>query len=369
MSVIYCKQVSDGRSADRDASKQRRQYTTTYIVQTDSPTVEMAEVLAHSELPQDGYTYSSDPFAIVKYRKADQHSDSKTVWTVEIKYDTDFDQQFLSENPLDRPAIYKFNARQDKEALVKDLDDPAKTIVNSAGQPYLPPLERETFYTTFTIEKNVRLKDAVDVYDPQIINCVNDGSFATRYYTYQSGTVKCTNVVMEEIYEKAFAGFVTGTVSNGDDTVTSVSDMTIIDVGSSVQGTFIPANAKVSSMSFSSFDMTVLATGSATETIAIYDQMYVKITYSFEVANCDPPESPSLEPDFNYWTPRRIIDQGMAFYNDDDQLVQATDDQGRPMSHQVLLDGDGYKLAASLDPYYLEYEVNYYADFSGVPIE
>lgn len=144
MAVVSVTEIWEGRSGNKSLEKFRREYQRVFRVYTDSNHDAAATIITHPSLPALGSGYitpnEADAGALCKKVEASQNAEDPLQWTVTATYDTDVpDPEEQEENPLNRPAQWKFSFSKYTKAVEKDLDD--KAIVNSAGMPFLPPVE------------------------------------------------------------------------------------------------------------------------------------------------------------------------------------------------------------------------------------
>jgi hypothetical protein len=186
MGIVSINEIHDSRRGERELEKAKRAYVRSFRVVTDSHLDGPAAVVNAPGIPTVGTQYitasESDLGAILKNKESNQSSEDPLVWTVSCNYDSETpDPADAEENPLARPIKWKFSFQKESQAVHQDLD--GRGVVNSAGQPFLPPTEISVTRPLITAEKN-------------------QSSFS---FSFVSGVVDCVNSV-------AWNGFPIGTV-------------------------------------------------------------------------------------------------------------------------------------------------------------
>lgn len=153
-----------GPHEGEEADDGKRKYTRTFVVRTNNKLADVEIVLANQHLPRIGDIWatksSNVPGMRCVHRRASRDPECPVLWTVTCDYDS---RQSLAgqdaKNPLDRPAVVSYRFETYTEALEKAFDpdnpDTEIDIVNSAGDPYDPPLEVERGRLIITIKKNM----------------------------------------------------------------------------------------------------------------------------------------------------------------------------------------------------------------------
>lgn len=174
MGVVYVEELWDGRGGE-DGIERKRKYTRRFEVRTDTYADDATTVGNSPLLPRNGQRHPMDAYALLVKIRPEGTADDPTLWTVSCDYDTEIpraqaresqkidpdtgqskesgqDPQTRPENPLDRPATYKVSHEQTSE-VVED-DNAGSPILNSADDPFDPPLEEERSYAVVTVSKN-----------------------------------------------------------------------------------------------------------------------------------------------------------------------------------------------------------------------
>jgi hypothetical protein len=172
-----------------------------FLVFSDSPSDTYLTVLANASIPTAFANFPGSTIVKVSDRKADQVQGSYNPWkwTVDVQYTSkfDFDTETANENPLSRPAIWKFTWEKAERAVREDLD--GEQIVNSAGSPINPPLTTTYGVQVITIEVNKAALDPVVLLDLQ--DCTNNA----EWYGFPANTVLIRGLSAEPATENGTA--------------------------------------------------------------------------------------------------------------------------------------------------------------------
>jgi len=185
VSVVSCEELWNGRRA-KDGIERIREYTRRYEVVTnnaaDDGTVAGGPESAALGLPRNGDPFPSDPDAVLTSIEPTCSDESPYIWYVDCQYSSKIPPDLGAEsqeidddgnsvatqtapgegqlpapaqrdpNPINWTATYKVTHEQTQEPLTHDYLGNA--IVNSAGDPFYPPLMIEKSYAVFTVTKN-----------------------------------------------------------------------------------------------------------------------------------------------------------------------------------------------------------------------
>ncbi len=129
-------------------SKGIRTASDTYKLEaTDNET--LYQIGADPSVPQIGTSYPNDPTCwCVSIDVA--LADGKRGYDVTCSYSSEFE---VSDNPLNEPARISWSGENFQQVAVVDIDD--NPILNSAGDPYDPPLMKDFSRPVATIRKNI----------------------------------------------------------------------------------------------------------------------------------------------------------------------------------------------------------------------
>jgi hypothetical protein len=152
MAVTAVNLKPGGQSWD-DNKDGTRSYVRRYLVHTDDPDESMVSIRA--ALPT---AYGSDPVdtaAVVVTRSAEQDEKVRTLWHGEVIWTWEPSEDEEEPNPLDREVAIDWTSNTIMVPAIKDKDGDA--IVNSAGDYFDPPPEREVERWIAQLEFNSEL--------------------------------------------------------------------------------------------------------------------------------------------------------------------------------------------------------------------
>lgn len=147
--------LRDEWSDSKDGS---RSYTRHYDVYSNDPNESMVAV--RLALPLNWTADTVDGAAIVVSRRASRDEEIKKLWHAEVEWawgPTDLDKE-ESANPVDHPPTIRGQSRSVVVAAIKDINGEA--ILNSAGEYYDPPPEKELYRWVSTIQFALEEKPA-----------------------------------------------------------------------------------------------------------------------------------------------------------------------------------------------------------------
>jgi hypothetical protein len=367
MAILSVTEVSDDREGTDDYQF-RRKSSRVFMVTCSSNFDDDATILTSPLIPPVSSPHPNDPLKYVKERKCSNTSESKRVWKVVCTYDSVFEFNTGEENPLARPATYSFGGRTVEEAIIQDLSLDRVTLLNSAGQPFLPPVQREKDCTTIEIVKNVRKDLFTFLFAPALRNTINRNAWIHRYSPpggHPPKTCKCTGVDAEEIFEKAGPiAIIFGDLTIGSDHITNLSDSSLLKVGQIIVCDHIPNPASIVAVGGGMMQITQLAqTTLAGQVIRIYDDRYIKVKYRIEVAPYD-----YFNAEWELWQ-AKILNAGYYCFDANGKLTVMLDDYGKALSAPGLLTEDGKKLPKGDEPVYKFFEIYFTADWSVIPVD
>ncbi len=143
-----------------------REYTKEFTVRTDSDSTGAREVANASGLPRKGDVYffggETDIGALCWNVDPQQDSENQRVWRVTCRFSNDIkgsmgtplggDPRYDVENPLDAPPEVVWSSWSETEIVTRDRQ--GIPILNTAGQPFSPPLIRMRKRRMVTITRN-----------------------------------------------------------------------------------------------------------------------------------------------------------------------------------------------------------------------
>ena len=200
MAVVGIAQIwpRRGESEGPDASSATRRWR----IQTDNRYDTEHIVYAAGVLPNRHDPLPENGFLTARRIRLEQRSDTPYFWEATVEYSSapmDREEQEKEDfpDPLDRPAIRRWGTVQYREAVEKDRFGNA--VVNTAGDLYDPPPERDVSNWTVTITKNVAsVPDFVIDYQ----NTVNDDDITIGGLSVAAGQAKMQSIeIGEEITE------------------------------------------------------------------------------------------------------------------------------------------------------------------------
>lgn len=218
--TLFC-EVHEGRQASVD-SKFQRTYTRVFLVGTDAGTHGPFYAGSHPSLPAIYSSHPEDPYAFCIRLAPAQDQDDPTLWrvTAEYSYNLDLgtggtgnpsvDAQQAGQapgdrvaNPLLRPRDYSISSGTYPWAVYRARDPVSglydQAIINSAGDPFLPPVEIQRAEATITVGLN-------DVSSPSAawlgaVGSVNSNVMVIGPYVVGVGTVKLNKVTANFVFE------------------------------------------------------------------------------------------------------------------------------------------------------------------------
>ena len=148
MPITQVNEIWQGRSGSGDLKSGRR-YSRVFRVLTNSNFDTAVEATA-TGTPVIGNLFPSDNTAFCQNVTATQEAFSPRVWIVTATYST---EQEVTDNPLGDPTEYVWGTEQFQRPYFKDRSGNA--ILNSAGDPYDPPVDGDDSRTSVTMTRNV----------------------------------------------------------------------------------------------------------------------------------------------------------------------------------------------------------------------
>ena len=174
MARVYVEELWEGREATLNSERQK-QYARVFEVRTDDaqdgPDVAGE---AGSGIPDIGDAHPQETAAYCIRVYPSNHPDDPTLWKITAEYDTTLPRSQAAESqgfdsdgesvptpnpaqrpqdPVLRPAVYRAGRETAQEVI--DFDFAGEFILNSAGDPFDPPITREVTYPVITITKCV----------------------------------------------------------------------------------------------------------------------------------------------------------------------------------------------------------------------
>lgn len=168
-------------------TKGARSYTRSFKLQTSAKTERAYHVGSHASLPVIGETHPDDAAAWCTTLQVEP-TDPWKGWTVTAEYST---ERELAEDPTDDPADITWGSEQFQKPAITNYAGEA--IVNSAGDPFDPPIMIDDSRPYVTISKNLA---SVPVWVMTYQDAVNSASFTVDGVTVAAGLAKMQNIAV-----------------------------------------------------------------------------------------------------------------------------------------------------------------------------
>ena len=175
MSVVRVDEIPMPRTASVPLSG-AREYTRAWNVWTDNQYTGAAEVVFSGSIPNYLVPYYTDTFAdnyALVVKKTAKQGQSRRHWIVDVNYSTDLSKIERTDAPLEETPEIGWSFASTQVVVEKDRNGAA--IVNSAGQPFNPPLTRERYALVLNYSSNVANYDPIVALD--YMDTVNNAPF------------------------------------------------------------------------------------------------------------------------------------------------------------------------------------------------
>lgn len=161
-------------------------------VYTSSATDDEHDVFAYALLPKIGTAHPGDAASrcIRRTARPESHGQKKH-WIFVAEYS---DKWEIEENPLDDPAKTEWSTETFQTPVWETVD--GKGIVNSAGDPFDPPAEKDDSRWTSITRKNI--PDYVPTWIFAYQDCVNSDSYTLDGVTIPAGYSKISAISLGE---------------------------------------------------------------------------------------------------------------------------------------------------------------------------
>lgn len=188
MAVTSFSEIHDGRSGAEQLQGNRSigTYTRVFRAKTNSNADDAVTIKDYASCPKIGDAHPNDGDAYVRSVMARNEPFSKTVWNVEVGYSTESE---LSNSPYSEPAEITWSTEAYQRPYFKDQSN--QGIVNSAGDPYDPPVEGDDSRWVANVTKNVA---AVPSWLTSYRDAVNSGAFTLDGLAIVAGAAKIMSV-------------------------------------------------------------------------------------------------------------------------------------------------------------------------------
>lgn len=131
----------------------------------------------------------TDPFAFVHRIQPTCTTVDGKQWLVDVDYGP-YDPTLNSESPLDNRTQKAWSFAQDTEIV--DVDANGNAVMNTAGDLFDPPIERDRSRPILTVARNEL------TFDPSLAALYKDKVNADPFLGYDPGQVKCSNISATE---------------------------------------------------------------------------------------------------------------------------------------------------------------------------
>lgn len=185
MTITYLGENHAQATNDRGS----RSYTRTFKLQTSAKTETAFDVGSHASLPVIGEVHPDDSNAFC-VTLTPEPTDPWKGWTVTAQYS---DARTLNEDPTDDAAVISWGSEQFQRPAVFDRN--GDFIVNSAGDPFDPPLMMDDSRRVVTVQKNLAV---VPTWILDYQDAVNSDSFTIDGVTIAAGVAKMQSVTVGE---------------------------------------------------------------------------------------------------------------------------------------------------------------------------
>lgn len=194
MGIVSVGEKLDGSRSGNINRLWQRHYVRTFVVETDSPKVGAIQVrdapglpslgaFYTNGLPTDDPNYEADHGSFLESGEAVLDSDGAGMqWTVTLNYGpyVPFDQ-----DPSLWPIKVSFGGERTEKVIYFDKGGGA--IVNSAGDPFDPPITIDDSRSTMTVTRN----ELVSVFDLTLAEMYRDKINIADWNGFEALTVKC----------------------------------------------------------------------------------------------------------------------------------------------------------------------------------
>lgn len=203
MGIVSVNDKMEGTRSGSIDRMWRRTYTRTFIVETTGPQVGALQVRTASGIPQPGTFYHNglsvgdpdyefDRGSFVESIEATMNQDLTGIeWTVVVNYGP-YDAGTFSNDPSLWPIKVSFGGDKTEKVIAKDKAD--NPIVNSAGDPFDPPITIDDSRSTMTVTRN----ELVSAFDITLAEMYRDKINSADWNGFEALSVKCGIITTSE---------------------------------------------------------------------------------------------------------------------------------------------------------------------------
>lgn len=222
MSIVSVNHVWSGETWSDDIEGPRG-YDELYRVITDNASENTQNI--REAVVALGTSYASDSAAFARRRTARRLDNTRLVWEVTVSYEFGIDEP--EENPLNEPAKIRWTSSLERVPAIKDLNGEA--IVNSAGDFFDPPPEKDVVVWTINIQFN---ENSVPANIRSYAGAVNNAAITVDGEPIAQERCRVVGLDISEVQERNDTLFrvitlAIATVDNDDDGF----DLSVLDQG------------------------------------------------------------------------------------------------------------------------------------------
>ena len=178
MSVTIHRETTAERGSSEKAAPFNFELRRSFSVHTDAVDTE-ATIANHASTPDLGDSHPNNSFAICVGRQIKQVDGSNYDWIVTVRYATDWETVETETDPTDFRPVVSWGTQFVQTVLTKDVVTD-EAIVNTAGDPFDPPLMTDRPLTTCNVVGNFT---AIPTWLFSLRNKVNDSALTIRGVT------------------------------------------------------------------------------------------------------------------------------------------------------------------------------------------
>jgi hypothetical protein len=202
MSIVLFEEMWQDRGAESagvDDSTATRQWRVVTNDKTHDAIYVITYGLSAGILPQLYAPLPTNAYLTARRLRADSQSETPLHWIVTASYSSapvSSEEKDKEENPdpLNRKAKFRWSTNLYREAVEKDIDDNA--ILNSAGDYFDPPIERDRSNWVLTVTRNMT---SVPAWLLDYNNCpINESSFTVDGITVEEKKARLTTIDIGE---------------------------------------------------------------------------------------------------------------------------------------------------------------------------
>lgn len=199
MSVTDFNEINDGRSSREEFQPDGttvRTHVRSFRVHTNDNDDDGIVILAFASSPKIGASHPNDTKAkCIRRTPAPMSAEQKQQWILTVEYSTKWD---IAENPLDDPPLTEWSTESYQMPVFEEIDGNA--IINSAGDPFDPPAEKDDSRWTSVTRRNVT--NAVPPWIFAYQDAVNSDAYTVDGKLIAAGEAKISAIHLSEPQER-----------------------------------------------------------------------------------------------------------------------------------------------------------------------